>query len=118
MYYITTKNYNKCMEIAKQAIESIPKAHNRKRIKKENEVLKQEVIKYRQPLNNLDIKLCDGFVFEDKQNLGTNRFTDYFTRVNIWIHKIQKTTDKCIYISDYTKYRKSSVLAYVVNKEV
>ena len=118
MYYITKETYDLCKDIAIQAIKDIPSKYNRKRIKKKNEVLKQEIIKHGQPLNSLNTDICKGFVYVDKINLGTSRYPDYFFSVNSWITKITKTTDKCVYITDTLKYKKTSILAYIINEEV
>lgn len=118
MYFITKEIYDLCEDIANQAIEKIPKRFNRKRMKKNNEILEQEIIKHRQPLNYLNTDIYKGFVYTHKLNLGTRRYPNYCNSIVIWHAKITKTTDKCVYITDTIKYRKSSILAYIINEEV
>lgn len=105
MKYITMKDYERCISLAKKEVETIPVSHCRKREECYNRVL-IDLIKNCKPRKNGTARFI---LVDEGKNLGTSKYSKWIRVCN----KVNMPSCRVETEKTYCYYRKTNVLAFV-----
>lgn len=115
MKKLTENRYNKILALAEDQKNTIPEAHNRKRLEKYNNTIIKEVSSQAKKIDILPTTKKT-FIYTEAENLGSRKWQHWIQTVEtIQAKLINETNCFYVFLNDYNrkiKISKNKILAY------